>query len=498
IALASHERAATGLRILGLRVPFSALPMGCLSLSAMIGFPLDDLWHRTYGIDVTMWSPTHLMMIGAASFTPVAMALMLVEGGRAPRRPGVHRAMAFRIAGAALVGLSTFQLEFDLGIPQWQALYQPVLIMAAGGLALVAARAVLGRGAALLTAVSFLVIRGMWALLIGFGLGHTLPRFPLYLGVAASVELGFWLGRGLRPLPRALVVGACVGTLGLASEWAFSQVWGRHPWQAELLPHLGVAVAAAIAAAVIGMAAGRVMAYDPRSVPLPAVLVAAAALVALLAVPFPRTVAPVSAHLATAAAGPATLGVDQYGMPALVQPRTVTVTLTPAGAASGADQFEVISWQGGGARNTPLRQVAPGRFAAAAAVPTGGTWKSLVILTRGSEMMAVPVYMPASPDYGQAEIAAPAAADLEFAAASRYLIRPRDGDPGPARAITAAFFTSSGLLALLFLGTFLAIGRQSSGGGPAGAERGPKAGPTSGRPRPRLAGVVATADGPGL
>src|SRR5262245_40853136 len=28
--------------------------------------PFDDLWHRLYGIDVTIWSPPHLSLIAAA------------------------------------------------------------------------------------------------------------------------------------------------------------------------------------------------------------------------------------------------------------------------------------------------------------------------------------------------------------------------------------------------------------------------------------------------
>ena len=33
---------------------------------ALLGFPLDDLWHRLFGQDVTLWGPTHLMLIGGA------------------------------------------------------------------------------------------------------------------------------------------------------------------------------------------------------------------------------------------------------------------------------------------------------------------------------------------------------------------------------------------------------------------------------------------------
>ena len=66
---------------------------------SLIGFPLDDVWHRLFGQDVTLWGPTHLMLIGGAAMTLVGIAVLTVEGlranaaldaatGRAPRRPG--------------------------------------------------------------------------------------------------------------------------------------------------------------------------------------------------------------------------------------------------------------------------------------------------------------------------------------------------------------------------------------------------------------------------
>src|SRR5918997_180931 len=46
---------------------------------SLTGFPLDDVWHRLFGQDVTLWGPTHLMLIGGASMTLVGLAVLLVE-----------------------------------------------------------------------------------------------------------------------------------------------------------------------------------------------------------------------------------------------------------------------------------------------------------------------------------------------------------------------------------------------------------------------------------
>jgi len=56
----------------------------------LLGFPLDDLWHRLFGQDVTLWGPTHLMMIGGAGMTLIGQAVLLAEGMRA-RAPQERR-----------------------------------------------------------------------------------------------------------------------------------------------------------------------------------------------------------------------------------------------------------------------------------------------------------------------------------------------------------------------------------------------------------------------
>ena len=62
--------------------------------------------------------------------------------------------------GGLLIGLSTFQAEFDFGVPQFRMVLQPLLIAFAAGVALVAARLWIGRGGALAAALFFLAVRG--------------------------------------------------------------------------------------------------------------------------------------------------------------------------------------------------------------------------------------------------------------------------------------------------------------------------------------------------
>jgi len=128
--------------------------------------PLDDLWHRVYGIDVTLWSPTHLLMIGGAVFATLALSLLVAEGQVATgARPPRWQLVA--LAGSVLIGLSVFGLEFDYGVPQWQTIYQPLLISIAAGIGLTLARAAIGRGGALLATGFYLGLRLLMMLLSG-------------------------------------------------------------------------------------------------------------------------------------------------------------------------------------------------------------------------------------------------------------------------------------------------------------------------------------------
>ena len=52
------------------------------------------------------------------------------------------------LMGGLLIGLSTFQAEFDFGVPQFDQIFQPMLIALAAGVALTAARVWIGPGGA--------------------------------------------------------------------------------------------------------------------------------------------------------------------------------------------------------------------------------------------------------------------------------------------------------------------------------------------------------------
>src|SRR5215210_9299 len=99
--------------------PIGGLLIAAAGAFALIGFPLDDMWHRLFGQDVTLWGPTHLMLIGGAGMTLIGQGVLLAEGTRAqglPRGEDGDGRLPFwlmlrraALGGGFLIGLSTFQ-----------------------------------------------------------------------------------------------------------------------------------------------------------------------------------------------------------------------------------------------------------------------------------------------------------------------------------------------------------------------------------------------------
>jgi hypothetical protein len=448
VEFATVARRQGGLEFRGLRIPWSAIPLAVIGLGAMSGFPLDDVWHHFYGIDVTMWGPTHLIMIGGAAVTPIALWLVLADAGVSPVDGKLAGYLHVFVGSAALVGLSALQGEFDFGVPQFQLLYHPVLVVGAAGVILVAARMILGRWGAARIAVGFIVMRGLIALIVGPGLGLTAPHFPLYLASALAVEVAALVVRPGRTLPFALAGGFGIATVGLAGEWGWMEAWGRHPWNGAIFPEAFLLGGlAALGAAVIGAALGTVVSGRPIQLRPAAVLVAALGLALALAIPFPRQVGDVRAELS----------LEPVGERAVVH-----LTLDPPDAAEDARWFEVLSWQGQGRLQEPLVRTGEDTYVTRTPVPINGDWKTFIRLHRGNELMALAVYMPADPEIGAREIPAEDRAD-RFVRDTDLLMREAHGGPGwPAPVI----FSLLGLIVVAWLVALsvatVRIGRRAS------------------------------------
>jgi hypothetical protein len=350
------------------------------------------------------------------------------------------------MAGGFLVGLSTLQGEFDYGVPQFQLVYQPILIMLAAGVVLVAARIWLGRGAALGAALFFLAFRGALAVLVGPILGETTPHFPLYLASAAVVELlAFAIPAQKRPLAFGVWAGVLIGTVGLAAEWAFTQVWMPLPWTAALFPEGALlGFAAAVCASLIGAWVGAHLASEtiPRTPSLRAAGAVAAAGIGAM----------VLWALYTPAGPPTTIAVTTRDIDRGAE-RTIaaTVRFDPPNAANDAEWLTATAWQGDGLVVDRLERVGEGVYRTTEPIPVHGNWKSMIRLQRGNAIDATPLYLPDDPAIPAAEVPAPASFTREFVPDSQVLQREQKTDV--AGSLTAiAYLAVAGIaLALLAL-----------------------------------------------
>jgi len=430
------------------RSPVGAvLLLGCGTFSLM-GFPLDDVWHHLFGQDVTLFGPTHLMLIGGASLSTYAGWILMMEGIQITRvRSTWVKLGEIAVAGGFLVGLSTFQAEFDFGVPQFRFVLEPIMVMAAASIALVTARVRLGRGGALLALASFLVIRGIITFVVAVPLGRSVPHFPIYLVEAMVVE-AVAFAVGTRKIARfGALAGLGIGTIGLAAEWGWSQVWAVLPWPSTLFPEalllggltaVGGGVVGAWMGARLNKTAGIATREEERSLRWLAP-VGLLAVLGCVAVAIPITTGP-----------PVRAEVTLTEVSAVPE-RTVLakVTLTPANAADGSQWFTATAWQGGSLVVDRLRKTGPGTWESTEPLPVHGDWKSTLRLQRGSDLLGLAVYFPEDKAIPAPGVAADPSFTRDFQLDKQLL--QREQKQGVSAGLTSGAYLVIGALALLAL-----------------------------------------------
>jgi hypothetical protein len=398
-------------------VPLGGVLIAAAGLFAMAGFPLDDVWHRLFGQDVTLWGPTHLIMLSGGMLTLVGVAILFEEGVRVSGENRAARATAANggapesgrsllarladlipsiplwptralIAGGFLAGLSIYQGEFDYGVPQFELVLQPLMIAGSAGLALVAARIWIGRGGALGAVAWYLLIRGAVWLIVGPILGRTHPAMPLYVPEALVVEAAA-LVLIRRPLLFGPIAGVAVGTLGFAGEWPWVNAVMPIHWTSALLPEGPLVAAAAGAAggtigALFGLGLRRELPDRPRLAPA----LAAGSLATLMAC-FAFGLADRTPQGATAQVTLSTV------RPAPQREVLATAHLHPADVADGASWVRGIAWQGGGLVGFDMKRIGEGVYTTPRPLPVYGKWKSALRIENGHTLLGVGIYAPA-------------------------------------------------------------------------------------------------------
>jgi hypothetical protein len=466
----------------GWYAPVGALMIAICGASSLSAFPLDDIWHRIFGQDVTLWGPTHLMLIGGAALSVLGAWALHAEGDeerRAANRPLPRwtRLREIVLAGAFLVALSTFQAEFDFGVPQFALELQPVLIMLAAGIGLVTARIRFGPGGAVAAVLVYVAIRGTLTLLIGPLFGEITPHFPPYVAEALVVEAvallylrglhpvgGHKNGRRIdeRPITFGALAGLGVGTVGLAAEWGWSHVWVVNPWPGSLFPEAAITgLLAALAGGVIGGFVGRCLTpgVEPRE-RIPHAVLPAAAVAAVGAIAF---WIPVNAGPGVRAGFDLNVQNTPDGRVA-----TGTVQLDPPNAPDGAYWFNVTSWQGkdGPARIDTLDEIGPGRYRITEPIHVDGTWKTTLRLHKGRELAGLPIFLPADPAIPVSEVPIEEHGTRAFVLDHKNL--QREQKPDVRGYLTLFAYLGVGLisLALIFVVGWGLARLETRGGGP--------------------------------
>lgn len=380
----------------GWDVPVGGILITVAGFYALLGFPLDDVWHRLFGQDVTLWGPTHLMLIGGAGLSLVGLLVLEQEGHgtlstddgdvKAGRLTRFLRQAA--ATGGLLLGMSVFQGEYDFDVPQFRLVLEPFMIAGAAGIALVAARLFIGRGGALAAAGFFLLVRGTIALIVGPGFDEILPTFPLYLGSALVVEL---VALAVNPARRALAFGAVagvgIGTIGHATEAGWTHLTQELSWGSDVLVE---GTLMALVGGVAGGLLGALLALGlRRRLPRPAVsrTVLLTSLVALAACVANGLIATVPEDVE------ATFTITDVDS----DPRTadITVQLDPADFVDDPAWVQITAWQGQGLVVNPLERIGEGEYRTTEPVPLHGTWKTLLRVHDGRVLTAFPIYLPA-------------------------------------------------------------------------------------------------------
>lgn len=396
------------------RTPVGPTVITGIALCALAGFPMDDVWHRLFGQDVTEWGPTHVLMIGGTIMLPYGVLLAVAEA-RQVSRARLAPVLAFIAHSYLIIGPVAFLLEYAFGVPQFP-LIMDVLVMTIGAVAGLVWASQHGALYTLGVWVFYVALQGALLVVNDVAWGALSPRFPLLAGgVLAAVVLA----RFARPTAAyGAVAGAVVGLAVVPLEVFWTNAFRPVEWPTAMLPW------AALFAGVIGACVGVVVTWMHTKV-----LAAATPDVPQQTEPvrsggwLVRRPAPATTSFGAVAGVAALLAIVIFGWN--TQPRsdlTGTADLSVGAVENGrafidvrvdpalvedAYWFHVLSWQGGDLVRSDLDEVSPGVYRTTEPIPVSGNAKSLIRLHAPLHtLVSAPIYLPADPAIPAPEYAA--------------------------------------------------------------------------------------------
>ena len=304
-----------------------------------------------------------------------------------------------------------------------------MLIAGAAAMAVVAARMVLGPGAAIIAALLAVGLRGIVALIVGPVLGAPTSWFALYLGPALVVELLALTPLIKRPLLFGAIGGLGVGTVGLWLESLWIDAVYRYPWPMSMWGEaLTMAVPVAVVMGLCGALLGLVL--TGRRLPRPSVEHRGHH---PDGVGHRRRGRQRTAHRSARkrhchsqfdgsaqqqrSAHGGRRRADHPCQPGQRRPRV-------------GDNPGVAGWAGQRPRaaHRPARTGRPRTLPLDVPIPVWGTWKTLLRVQDGTTMAAVPIFLPADPGIDAKEVPAQASSTRAFVQEITVLQRERNLD----------------------------------------------------------------------
>lgn len=158
--------------------------------------PADELWHRLFGPDATLWGPMHL--IGLVGFTMATFGGFLscwLECSMTQNRQRLFTISAFFFAVILLGWTMLYLAEYEYRIQAFQMFWQPLLLVALPTFTLVLVTKLLPfPWAATLTALAFtafrLLLAGYLSVTASYGLaGQTKPAIPVLIATGLVVDI---------------------------------------------------------------------------------------------------------------------------------------------------------------------------------------------------------------------------------------------------------------------------------------------------------------------
>lgn len=157
--------------------------------------PIDELWHRLMGLDISVWAPPHDMLIMGAALSAIGLAT--IQAAADPTAKSVWtRIRIYGFVAAALGVLNAFLAEFEMVIPAWHvsqsrpvALYPLLTTFAVVLCATVAARLTGARWAATKTVGFLWLLRAGEIAFFLPAMGRTQPTYPALIMLVGALVI---------------------------------------------------------------------------------------------------------------------------------------------------------------------------------------------------------------------------------------------------------------------------------------------------------------------